>query len=186
MKRFWKYYLRRWKIEGAIPADLKKMIVAVAPHTSNRDFMVGLAVRSIIGLDYIRFLGKKELFRKPYGWLFRRLGGTPVERGTAQNLVSQVVQKFMDADTFILALAPEGTRSKVDRLRSGFYHIALQASVPIIMVGFDYARKVIAIAPAFYPTGQEAKDMQLMISFWAGIQGKIPENGVSHLVKDES
>ena len=101
-----------WKINGSFPIELKKYIIAVAPHTSNWDFPVGLAARSILKIQKARFLGKSQLFKPAYGWFFRALGGYPVERSTSHDLVDQVVKIFNDHEEFILALAPEGTHEK--------------------------------------------------------------------------
>ena len=95
-----------WKIRGRLPADIKKYIIAVAPHTSNWDFPVGLAARSVLRIQNAQFLGKSQLFRPPFGWFFRALGGHPVERTTSQDMVEQVVKIFDRHDKFILAMAP--------------------------------------------------------------------------------
>lgn len=180
---FWKYYLRRnkWQIIGSYPYHLPKLVVAVAPHTSAWDFIMGLAVRSVLKLNHVRFLGKQELFKPPFGFFFRWLGGTPVDRFSKRNMVEQVVDRFNEAERFTIVLSPEGTRKKVDRLRSGFYHIALGAGAAIQMVGFDFANRKIILAEPFYPTGNFEADTKEMLKFWAPMRGKVPENSLQHL-----
>ena len=140
MRPIWIFllWITGWKIRGKFPYHLKKCVVIVAPHTSSWDFFLGLAVRSKLRLGFIHFLGKKELFDGPFGFLFRWLGGIPVDRFSSHNMVDQVVQKFKSEESFSLVLSPEGTRKKVERLRTGFYNIAQQAGVPLVMVGFDF------------------------------------------------
>jgi len=167
-----------WKIEGSFPPDLKKYIIAVAPHTSNWDFVIGVMARSILRIKRARFLGKSALFKPAYGWFFRSLGGHPVDRTKNQDMVQQVVDIFNRHDTFILALAPEGTRKKVTKLKTGFYYIAREAKVPIIPCGFDFSRKRIVIGTPFYPTQDFEKDMDALLSFYRTIKGKNPEAGI--------
>ena len=119
-----------------MPTDVKKYIIAVAPHTSNWDFPVGLAARSVLRIQSAQFLGKSQLFVPPFGWIFRMLGGHPVDRSSSHDMVEQVVKIFAKHENFILAMAPEGTRKKVTKLRTGFYFIAKGAQVPIVPVGF--------------------------------------------------
>lgn len=168
-----------WKTKGQFPHDLKKYIVAVAPHTSNWDFPLGLAGRSILRLSGGKYLGKSQLFKPPYGWFFRWLGGYPVDRSTSHDMVEQVTKIFNTHDKFILALAPEGTRKKVDKLKTGFYFIAKSAGVPIVPVGFDYSKKVIIVADPVYPTDNFDQDMEMILGFYRSIKGKNPELGIS-------
>lgn len=168
-----------WRIEGSLPTDLKKYIIAVAPHTSNWDFVIGVMARSILRLQRGRFLGKDSLFKPPFGWFFRWLGGYPVDRSGKHDMVQQVVAIFNNHDEFILALAPEGTRKKVSKLRTGFYYIALGANVPIIPVGFDFGLKQVVIGNGFVPTGAIDKEIQQLIQFYSVIKGKNPGLGIS-------
>ncbi|MCE7864244.1 MAG: acyltransferase [Bacteroidetes bacterium CHB5] len=168
-----------WKIEGTFPPDLKKYIIAVAPHTSNWDFVIGVMARSILRLQRARFLGKDALFKPPYGWFFRWLGGHPVDRTHRHDMVQQVVDIFNRHDAFILALAPEGTRKKVDKLRTGFYYIAKGAGVPIIPVGFDFQVRKVVIGAAIFPTDQINLDFRRLLEFYGTISGKNPELGIS-------
>lgn len=180
---FWKFYLRRnhWKFIGQYPYGLPKLVVAVAPHTSAWDFIVGLAVRSELKLHHVKFLGKRELFKPPFGFLFRMVGGIPVDRFTNGNMVEQVVGLFNSNEKFSIVLSPEGTRKKVDRLRSGFYHIAMGAGAPILMVGFDFANRRIILSEPFLPTGNFEEDTKKMLAFWGPIKGRDPGKSLGHL-----
>lgn len=182
-RRVWWLYLklRGWKPINTFPAEIQSCVLAVAPHTSNEDFFLGLAYRRIFKIDHAKFLGKAELFRPPFGFIFKWLGGTPVYRDSKHNMVEQVVAKFKADSNFMLALSPEGTRKKVDKLKTGFYYIAKQANVPIVMVGLDYANKQLVCSAPFYTTKNEEDDFQQIILFFKNIKGKIPENGLGHL-----
>lgn len=168
-----------WKIDGSFKPDLKKYIIAVAPHTSNWDFVIGVMARSILRLQRAKFLGKDSLFKPPFGWFFRWLGGYPVDRSRRHDMVQQVVDIFNKHDEFILAMAPEGTRKKVDKLRTGFYFIAKGAGVPIVPVGFDFGRKKVIIGDPVVPTDQIDHDLKKLIEFYSDISGKNPELGIS-------
>lgn len=160
-----------WKINGDVPRDLKKYIIVVAPHTSNWDFLLGLAVRSILKFPS-NYLGKKELFRPPFGWLFKKLGGYPVDRSGSHNLVDQVVDIYNKEDQFVIAIAPEGTRKKVTKWKTGFYHIAMKAKIPIVMAAFDYPSKTVFFNSPFYPSGIISEDVQVMEKFYKDKMGK--------------
>jgi 1-acyl-sn-glycerol-3-phosphate acyltransferase len=165
-----------WKVAGRLP-DLKKYICAIAPHTSNWDFLVGVAARSILRVHRAKFLGKSQLFRKPYGWIFRSIGGIPVFRDKSHDMVDQVAAIIRESDEFILAIAPEGTRKKVTKLRTGFWYIAKAAGIPIVPLGFDFRKKEVVIGPLLHPADIE-KDMATLTKFYHGIQGKNPELGL--------
>ena len=162
-----------WSVAGNLP-DEPKFVIAVVPHTSNLDFPVGLILIFSLGLR-LDFLGKDTLFWEPLGSVLRWLGGVPIDRSVRGGLVDQAVKHFGERDQFVLAIAPEGTRAKVDRWKTGFYHIAYQAGVPIVPVGFDYATKTIQIGPPLTPSGDMEADFAALRSFFAGIQGRHPE-----------
>jgi len=166
-----------WKIIGSFPPGIRKYIIAVAPHTSNWDFPVGLAARSILKLKDVKFLGKSQLFKPPYGWIFRTLGGYPVERTTSRDMVNEVVNIFNSHEDFALAIAPEGTRKKVDKLKTGFYYIAKNASIPIVPVGFDFEKKAVIVGEPLYPTENIEVDFEKLYSFYGRIKGKNPTSG---------
>lgn len=180
IRLFWWSYLKvmGWNTDIVFPyGHLKKYVMIVGPHTSNWDFVYGLAYRSLLNLQHIGFFGKKELFTPPFGFVFRSLGGIPVDRKSSHNVVDQVSQMFIQHDRFCIALSPEGTRKKVAKLRTGFYHIASKAQVPIVMVGFDYSHKRIYFSFPFTPTVQQ-DDFDRIFSFYSLIQGKYPEKGL--------
>lgn len=181
---FWKTVFRfsGWTVRNAFPPGIDKAVIIVAPHTSAWDFPICLALRSILEIKDAHYLGKEELFNGPFGFLFRGTGGFPVNRFNKEKMVDQVVHLFQKHPKFLLGISPEGTRKRVDRLRTGFYYIAKKAEVPIIMVALDYAKKEVTIAPPFYTGNDEQADFKKIISFFAPIQGKIPALGLSHLL----
>jgi 1-acyl-sn-glycerol-3-phosphate acyltransferase len=171
------FWITGWRIEGTFP-NLKKYIAAVAPHTSNWDFVIGIMARSLLHLEKAKFLGKDSLFKPPFGWFFRWLGGYPVDRSKKSDMTKQVAGYFHSHDEFILAMAPEGTRKKVEKLRTGFYFIAKKANVPIVPCGFDFEKKKVIIGQPMYPTSNIDQDFALLMDFYRGIKGKNPEFGI--------
>lgn len=169
------YKILGWDLKSDFDPGIKKCVVIVAPHTSNSDFVIGLLVRKILNI-HIDFIGKKELFRWPYGWYFKMLGGSPVDRSKNQNKVDAIVQLFEEHEIFRLALSPEGTRKKVEKWKTGFYFIALKAKVPIILASFDFGKKLVKISEPFYATGNFEKDFPEIKSYFEGVEGKNPEN----------
>lgn len=159
-----------WAFEGTVP-NVSKAVLIVAPHTSNLDFFVGVAAMFALGFS-ASFLGKHTLFSWPLGPLMRWLGGIPVDRRAAGGLVGATVKLFNDRDSLILAVAPEGTRSNVDRWKTGFYYVALEAGVPIVPVSMDYARRRIRLGESFAPTGDIDADFGVLESFFYGSEGK--------------
>jgi len=182
MRFFWRFYMKvfGWKIIGSPPLHLPKYVVIVGPHTSSLDFIVGLAVRQVMQMK-TKFLGKKELFRPPFGFIFRMLGGYPVDRSKSKNIVDETVKIFNAHEKFSIAMAPEGTRRKVEKLRTGFYHITLQAKVPLVMASLDYAAKEVAFSEPFDLTGNKEEDFRKIYDFFRNVKGKHPELGMSHL-----
>jgi len=176
------FWFRRsgWTIRGEFPYHIPKMVLAAGPHTSAWDFIVGLAIKHQLKIKHGHFLGKKELFDGPFGWFFRKMGGIPVDRSSSTGMVQQVAHEFSRQDHFILAMSPEGTRKRVDKLKTGFYHIAKEAHVPILPIGFDFLKKEIIIGEPLIPSNEEA-DLKHIISFLGACHGKHPEKGVQHL-----
>lgn len=170
------YRLMGWKVVGEIPSSVRKTVIIVAPHTSWHDFYIGLLLRSVLDIK-VNFVGKKELFGWPFGWYFRSVGGVPLDRTPGQNKVQAIAKIFHNRDEFRLAMAPEGTRKRVDKWKTGFYYIALEAGVPIVSVAMDFEKKEHRIAPPFYPSGDLNQDLPKLKSFFAGAKGKIPGNG---------
>lgn len=165
-----------WKLIGDLKPTIKKCVIIVIPHTSNLDFFIALLVRGLMGIE-INFVGKKELFVFPIGYYFRAVGGAPLDRSGGKNNVDATAEVFAKLDTFRLSLSPEGTRKKVTELRTGFYYIALKASVPIIPVAFDFGKKEVRIANPLMPSGNYEEDMKLILPFYKNVNGKIPERG---------
>ncbi len=154
-------------------------VLIVIPHTSNWDFPLGLLVRSAMKLD-VKYAGKESLFRPPFGALFRWLGGYPVDRSKRSNFVDAVVDTFHEDKNFSLCIAPEGTRSRVEKLKTGFYYIAKGAGVPILLCKFDYANKVVGLSAPFYPTDDANADFAFIDNYFRGVKGKNPESGYLH------
>jgi len=161
-----------WELDIHFP-ESRKYVLVVYPHTSNWDFPLGVVASRAIKLK-AHYIAKHTLFRKPYGWFFRGLGGIPVDRNRKENLIQQVAERFDESKEFILALAPEGTRTKTDHWKSGFYHIARAAKVPIAMAYFDYSRKVIGVGGEFYPSSDINDAYETIREFFRNIQGKNP------------
>lgn len=173
------FKINSWTFVGKSPKDLKKFIVIVMPHTANADFFIGIMARSVLQLQKTKYLGKSSLFKAPFGFIFRWLGGYPVDRSKNNNLVDAVVDLFNSKESFSIALAPEGTRKKVKKLRMGFYHIAKKANVPIILIGFDYGGKRIVVDKPFYPSDDIEKDLKEIITFFSKCIGVNPQYGVN-------
>ena len=145
-----------WKVIGHLPKN-EKYIIAVVPQSSYFDLIIAVLIRTYSGLK-IKFIGIKELFNPITSFLFKYLGGIPVDRTKKLNIVDEIVDLFKSGKIKILAIAPEGTRKRVEKWKTGFYYIALKANLPILMVSFDYMRKEVKINDKFYPSGDIDKD----------------------------
>jgi 1-acyl-sn-glycerol-3-phosphate acyltransferase len=159
-----------WSFAGAFP-DVSRAVVIAAPHSSWWDGFWGLLLKVAIGAD-VHFMGKQELFRGPLGSLLRRLGGMGVERGVAKGVVEQMIDQFRQRDAFWLAIAPEGTRRQVARWKTGFWHIAHGAGVPIVTAYFNYSDRTIGIGPLFETSGDMEADLVRLRAFYAPFKGK--------------
>ena len=166
-----------WKITGRYPRELRKFIVLVAPHTSNWDFPLGLLVKWCLRAD-IKYVAKHTLFKPGIGWLFRVLGGYPVDRTKRTNFADSVVDMLSKKQDFIMTITPEGTRKKVHKFRSGIYYIARGANIPIVPVKFDYGNKEVHFGEPFWTTEERDKDLNYLWNYFVGVKGKNPENGV--------
>lgn len=162
--------LAGWGFEGQLP-NRRKAVLIVAPHTSNWDFLVGVAAVFALGVR-VSFLGKHTIFRRPFGPLMRWLGGIPVDRTASTGVVQQTVERFHAADELLLGLSPEGTRRKVSRWKTGFYYIALGAGVPIVPVALDYGRQTVRFGAELTPSGDLATDIRLLEAFFATASGR--------------
>jgi 1-acyl-sn-glycerol-3-phosphate acyltransferase len=157
-----------WRVEGAVP-DVPRCVIVAAPHTSNWDFVVGIAAKLALGLR-VRWLGKHTLFRWPFAGLLRWLGGIPVDREAAVGVVETAVERLRAEEKLFLGLTPEGTRQKVDRWKSGFHRIALGAGVPILPVRIDWSRRAIGLAPLFTTSADYDADLaRLQAQFTRGM-----------------
>jgi len=172
ISKFILYNLLGFKIINKFPEELKKYIVIVAPHTSSLDFLIGLLLREIAGIK-INYIGKAELFKPPFGWFFRWTGGAPVQRDKNTNRVEAIAKIFKERAEFRLALAPEGTRKKVAKWKTGFYYIAKIVGIPIVMVSFDFLKKEITISEPYYLTADMNTDFETIKSFYKGKLGKV-------------
>jgi 1-acyl-sn-glycerol-3-phosphate acyltransferase len=163
-----------WKLKGNFPSHLKKYVVIAAPHTSWHDFPVAILARNTSG-EKINFIGKNSLFKPPFGFFFRWMGGTPVDRTKSNNLVDAIVDIFNSKEVFRLGLSPEGTRKKVDTWKTGFYYIAKGAGVPIVMATLDFENKQVKISEPYYTTDSKEKDFEYFHSYFKDVKGKHPE-----------
>ncbi|HSO43971.1 MAG TPA: lysophospholipid acyltransferase family protein [Rhodoferax sp.] len=164
--------LNGWQVQGALPAQAQKSVLIAAPHTSNWDLPYTLMVAFVLRLN-IYWMGKASLFRFPFGPVMRWLGGIAVDRARANNLVLASAQAIQEADGALqLIVPPEGTRSKTRYWKTGFYHIAVTAQVPIVMAYMDYQRKLSGLGPVFVPTGDIEADMLQIKAFYAPFKGR--------------
>lgn len=161
----------REEISEPFPA---KYIIALAPHTSNWDFIIGMLFCRAKDFN-CNFLMKKEWFFWPLGKLMHKLGGIPVYRSKKTGLTDIVAEKAKEMDTFRLCITPEGTRKANKEWKKGFYYIALKANIPILLYGLDYKRKLIKCSRTFIPTGNVEKDMEEIKQYFTEFEGKHPE-----------
>lgn len=166
--------LTGWRAVGK-PIANHRFVLIGAPHTSNWDFPVMLTVVLKLRLR-LYWMGKESLFRFPFGGLMRWLGGIPIDRSRAHGVVDQVTQRYRENPQLVVLIPPEGTRSKVNEWRTGFYHIANNANVPILMGYIDAERKEAGLADFFHPTGDVEADIKAIRAFYATKRGIRPEN----------
>ena len=176
LTRFIFYRLLGWKTVGSFPKDLKKYIIIGAPHTHWLDFMIGVAMKfgESVPTNYI---GKAALFKPPFGFIFKWLGGEPIDRSKSTNKVEAIINVFNSREHFILAMSPEGTRKKVTKWKTGFYYIAKGANIPIVMITFDFENKQVKISEPYYLTDNMESDFKAFYAYYKGVKGKVPENG---------
>jgi len=165
----------KWKIVGDFPKDISKFVIIGAPHTSNYDFIIGLLVKTVKKLK-TNFLAKASLFIFPLGYFFRSVGGVPINRKKNKNVVEATVSEFNERSAFVIAISPEGTRSKVSNWKTGFYHIAKQAEVPVVALTFDFGKRQTEIFPPYYLTGNQDIDIAFLKSRYKNIKGKVALN----------
>lgn len=175
MKTFASLCLRLigWKVDSRLPPT-SRYVMIVAFHTSNWDFFVGLLAKWLWQEHFV-FVAKHSLFWPPLGYILRYLGGVPVDRRARGGFIGRMVEQFDERDEMKLVILPEGTRSKVDYWKTGFYYIATQSKVPIALGYFDYRNKVLGVGGHFEPSGDIHEDMKLIEAFYRDKTGKYPE-----------
>jgi 1-acyl-sn-glycerol-3-phosphate acyltransferase len=166
----WLLGLFGWRMVGELP-DVAKLVLIAAPHSTNWDVIWGLLFKIALRLD-VHFIGKREAFVWPLGRVLRAFGGIPIDRSAAHGVVGEMGREFAAHDRFWLALAPEGTRKKVQKWKTGFWHIAREAGVPILPAYFHYPEKTIGLGPLFHPTDDVAADMARIREFYRPWIGK--------------
>lgn len=175
------FFVSGWKVEGDYPEEVKKAVLIAAPHTSNWDFIFSRAGLFLMNAP-VKFLIKKEWVEGPAGFLLKKLGAIPVDRsatGRTTSFVDEISNLFPKYDKLAVMIAPEGTRKRVTRWRSGFYHIALKANVPILFGYLDYKKKNAGVGGVFYPTGNFEEDLEKIKDFYKTVTAKYPDKGVN-------
>jgi 1-acyl-sn-glycerol-3-phosphate acyltransferase len=173
-----------WRLETEMPTHEKFVLIA-APHTSSWDLPLMLATSYVMRVP-ISWMGKQELFLPPFGWFFRALGGIPINRSARKNRVDWAIEHFARTPSLVLAIPAEGTRGTVDHWKSGFYHIALGASVPIGLGYLDFSRKICGVGGFVMPTGDMRADMDKIRAFYKDIRGKHPEKESVPRLREEA
>ncbi|MDX9747017.1 MAG: lysophospholipid acyltransferase family protein [Paludibacter sp.] len=175
MQKLSKWIIRmagwKMKIEVDEPA---KSVICVAPHTSNWDFIIGKLSYWAAGRQ-ANFLMKKSWFIFPFGLLFKAMGGVPIDRSKKNSVTQQMADEFGLREHFHLAITPEGTRSRTENWKMGFYHIAVKAGVPIQLAYIDYAKKEMGITTLLVPGEDEKADMLKIKEYYKSVQGRFPE-----------
>lgn len=164
--------LTGWRMQGDWPA-IEKMVLVAAPHTSNWDGLNMLAAAGYYRIR-LRWMGKKSLTTGPFGWLIKALGCVPIDRAQSNDVVKAMADAFSTTDRMVLAIPPEGTRDRVKEWKSGFYHIAVAANVPVVLSVLDYKRKTMSIAAVVHPSGDYETDLPVIRAYYANAVGKHP------------
>ncbi|HNJ71302.1 MAG TPA: lysophospholipid acyltransferase family protein [bacterium] len=170
----WFFRMKGWTITAPIAPNIKKCVIIGAPHTSNWDFVYGIGALECFNMR-VNFLAKKELFRFPLKGMFLRMGGIPVDRSGKNSMVDAMIDVFKAREDLMIIIPAEGTRKRVEKWKSGFYHLALGANVPIVLGFLDYEKKLAGFGPALYMTGDEIGDMAKIRDFYKDKTGKISE-----------
>ena len=163
-----------WEVENGFPKEPKKYVIIAAPHTSWVDFPIAILSRISEG-TMVHFIGKGSLFKWPFGYFFKALGGTPVDRSKNNNLVEAIIAIFDSKKEFRLGLSPEGTRKKVVQWKTGFYYIAKGANVPIVMAALDFENKKLKISEPYYVTDSMEEDFKNFKKFFKNVKGRNPK-----------
>ena len=176
--------LGRWRCEGEVP-NVPRMVVIAAPHTSNWDLIYMLAAAFQLGLS-VNWLGKNSLFRGPLGAVLRYFGGLPVDRSKPNQLIVKLAGEINQRATCALVVPPEGTRAHTDHWKSGFYWIAVEANVPMVLAYLDWSTRRCGIGPTLVPTGNVADDMDKVREFYQDMRGRFPAQTSTIRLRDES
>lgn len=176
LRLFARFYLMvfGWTCIGSVPEE-RKYIVLAGPHTSNWDFPFMIACAALIGAKPY-WMGKKSIFFFPLGWFFRWMGGLSIDRNKNNSVVDQMVRIFNDVEELCVLIPPEGTRKRREKWKSGFYHIAQQAKIPLVLGYLDYTKKEGAFGELFWVTGDYDMDMKYIQEFYASKGAKYPQN----------
>lgn len=163
-----------WTVKGSVGNELSKKLFVILPHTSNWDGPLGIFVKLACDMQ-LNFLAKNSLFRPPFGWIVKGLGGVPVDRSKNNRLVDYCIDLYRSRENFGLVITPEATRSKVNKLRKGFYNIAHQADIPLVFVAFDYGSKEVRFRRPYYTSGDYLADMREVLPWYDGVIAKHQE-----------
>ena len=179
----WLLHLLGWQVAGSRP-EIDRYVLIAAPHTSNWDFPLMLAFAAAFDIK-VTWMAKHSLFHPPMGWIMQALGGMPIVRHQNRNVVDSMLEAFKAQSHLVLVVPTEGTREKAEHWKSGFYHIARQARVPIVPSFLDWGKKQGGFGPARQTTDNIQNDMQYFRDFYSGMKGKFPENFGPIRLKDE-
>jgi 1-acyl-sn-glycerol-3-phosphate acyltransferase len=168
------FWLTGWKLEGNLAPEIKKAILIGAPHTSNFDFGYSRVALYMMNRP-AKYLIKEELMKAPWGTFFKATGGISVKRDKSENLVGHMVELFNRSEELVILLSPEGSRKLKGKWKTGFYHAALQAKVPIVLSSLDYKKKIAHVGLVFHPSGNYYQDMQQVIEYYRHITPRYPE-----------
>ena len=171
-----------WKCIGNVPEE-KKYIVLAGPHTSNWDMPLMIACASIIGARPY-WMGNIAIFFFPFGTFFKWMGGYAIDRSKSNSLVDQMVAVFNEVDELCILIPPEGTRKRREKWKSGFYHIAKQANIPLVLGYLDYDKKIGAFGEVYWVTNDFEADMKYIQQFYASKGPKFPENFAGEFLQD--
>lgn len=170
----WFFRQKGWKLSPTIPLHIRQCVIIAAPHTSNWDFVYAMGALHLFGIP-VRYLAKKELFTFPLSWVLRSTGGIPIDRSKRAGMVDAAILEFKQQPNLMLMIAGEGTRGKVTRWKSGFYHVAIGAEVPLLLAYLDYPKKEAGFSPPIYLTGEKEKDITAIRNFYTDKTGRHPD-----------
>ena len=177
------YRRHGWSAHGEVP-EQRKFVLIAAPHTSNWDFLYFIGLTEELGI-MPHFMAKKSLFRWPWKNFLLDMGGVPVDRSSNRNYVQAMIEEFNARKEFMLTIAPEGTRGTVRAWKTGFYHIAMGAGVPIVVGMMDYGTKTGGLGPAIWPTGDYVADMKKVAEVYVSVTPKHPAKGMTGVIAKE-